>query len=84
MGRAPRVRALLHIQRVVDERVVTLDDPESNYKMCKAMLFDHVPIPPANVHRILLNSASANGAPEAEAAADFRGEPTTPAREWRK
>lgn len=35
-----------------DERVVPLDHPDSNYKLCKSELFDHVPIPPGNIHSI--------------------------------
>ncbi len=36
----------------VDERCVPPDNPESNYGVCKKLLLDHVPIPPANVHRM--------------------------------
>ncbi len=36
-----------------DERAVPPDHPESNYRMAKETLLDHLPIPPANVHRIL-------------------------------
>ena len=35
-----------------DERCVPPADPESNYAMAKAALFDRAPIPPANVHRM--------------------------------
>jgi len=35
-----------------DERCVPPDDPRSNYHMARTTLCDHVPIPPANVHRI--------------------------------
>ena len=35
-----------------DERCVPPDDPASNYRMARETLLDHVPIPPANVHRI--------------------------------
>ena len=35
-----------------DERYVTKDDPLSNYRMTREALIDHVPIPPANVHRM--------------------------------
>lgn len=35
-----------------DERCVPPDDPESNYRMAKETLLDHVPLPPANVHRM--------------------------------
>ena len=35
-----------------DERTVPPDHPESNYRMAKEALFDHVPIPLAQIHRI--------------------------------
>ncbi|MCA9933861.1 MAG: 6-phosphogluconolactonase, partial [Anaerolineales bacterium] len=35
-----------------DERLVSPDDPGSNYGQAKALLFDHVPIPAANIHRV--------------------------------
>ncbi len=35
-----------------DERCVPPDDPASNYRMAREALLDHVPIPPANVHRM--------------------------------
>ena len=35
-----------------DERCVPPDDPQSNYRMAKEALLDHVPIPPEQVHRI--------------------------------
>jgi len=35
-----------------DERCVPPDDPESNYGMTKLHLFDHVPVPENNIHRI--------------------------------
>jgi 6-phosphogluconolactonase len=35
-----------------DERCVPPDQPESNYRMAREALLDHVPLPPANVHRI--------------------------------
>jgi 6-phosphogluconolactonase len=35
-----------------DERCVPPDHEESNYRMAREALLDHVPIPPANVHRI--------------------------------
>jgi 6-phosphogluconolactonase len=35
-----------------DERCVPPDHAESNYKMAREALLDHVPVPPANVHRI--------------------------------
>jgi 6-phosphogluconolactonase len=33
-----------------DERYVSADDPESNYRMARETLLDHVPCPAANVH----------------------------------
>jgi 6-phosphogluconolactonase len=35
-----------------DERCVPPDHPESNYRLAREALLDHVPLPPANVHRI--------------------------------
>jgi 6-phosphogluconolactonase len=35
-----------------DERCVPPDHPESNYRMTREALIDHVPLPPENVHRI--------------------------------
>jgi len=35
-----------------DERCVPPDNAESNYRMARETMLDHVPIPPANVHRI--------------------------------
>jgi 6-phosphogluconolactonase len=35
-----------------DERCVPPDDPESNYRMARELLLQHVNIPDANVHRI--------------------------------
>src|SRR5262245_9011973 len=35
-----------------DERCVPPDHPDSNYRMAREALIDHVPIPPENVHRI--------------------------------
>jgi 6-phosphogluconolactonase len=35
-----------------DERCVPLDDPDSNYRMARETLLDHVPLPTRNVHRI--------------------------------
>jgi len=35
-----------------DERCVPPDHPDSNYRMTREALIDHVPIPPDNVHRI--------------------------------
>jgi 6-phosphogluconolactonase len=35
-----------------DERCVPPDDIESNYRMARESLLEHVPLPPANIHRI--------------------------------
>src|SRR5437899_12856133 len=35
-----------------DERCVPPDHIESNYRMARETLLDHVPIPAANVHRV--------------------------------
>lgn len=35
-----------------DERCVAPTDQESNYRMAREALLDHVPVPPANIHRI--------------------------------
>jgi len=35
-----------------DERCVPPDEPESNYRMAREALLDHVPLPPRNIHRI--------------------------------
>jgi len=36
----------------VDERCVPLEDAESNYRMTREALLDHVPLPPDQIHRI--------------------------------
>ena len=35
-----------------DERTVPPDHPDSNYRMARETLFDHVPLPADNIHRI--------------------------------
>src|SRR5277367_896620 len=35
-----------------DERCVPPDHPDSNYRMTREAMIDHVPLPPENVHRI--------------------------------
>jgi 6-phosphogluconolactonase len=35
-----------------DERCVPPEDGRSNYRMAREALFDHVPLPPGNIHRI--------------------------------
>ncbi len=51
-----------------DERGVPPDDPASNYRLTRAALLAHVPIPPANVHRIRGEE------PPSAAAADYERE----------
>lgn len=48
-----------------DERCVPRDDPASNARMVDAALLAHVPLPPANVHRVPVE----RGTPDAVAAA---------------
>jgi 6-phosphogluconolactonase len=50
-----------------DERCMPPDHADSNYRMAKETLFDQVPIPPANIHRI-------RGETEPEQAAKEYGE----------
>jgi 6-phosphogluconolactonase len=45
-----------------DERCVPPDHPESNYRMARESLLDHVPIPAANVHRIAAENPDAAAA----------------------
>ncbi len=35
-----------------DERCVPPDDPQSNFRMARAALIDHIPIPAGNIHRM--------------------------------
>jgi 6-phosphogluconolactonase len=64
-----------------DERCVPPDHPDSNYRMTREALIDHVPLPPENVHRI-----RGEDQPEQAAAAyerllrEFFGAGDTPAR----
>lgn len=51
-----------------DERFVPLDDSESNYRMAREALVDHVPIPPDHVFPIPTDGASPKHAAEAYAA----------------
>lgn len=52
-----------------DERHVGPDDPQSNFRMTREALLDHVPIPAANIHRVLAENPDA-----AAAAADYEAE----------
>ena len=36
----------------VDERCVPPDDPDSNYRMTREALLDHVPLKPEQIHRM--------------------------------
>jgi 6-phosphogluconolactonase len=45
-----------------DERFVPYDDPQSNYRMVREAMIDHVPVPPANVHPV-----PCDGTPESAA-----------------
>lgn len=69
-----------------DERCVPPDDPRSNYRMAREALLDHVPLPPATIHRIAgeldpaqaasdyesqLRSLVGLGAPDTEAGLDL-------------
>jgi 6-phosphogluconolactonase len=65
-----------------DERFVPQDHPDSNYRMVKLALIDHVPIPPANVHPIPTSGTPADAAERyARELQRFYGSPTLdPAR----
>jgi len=41
--------AALHVF-LADERFLPLDDPDSNFRMARETLLDHVPLPAANIH----------------------------------
>ena len=45
-----------------DERHVPPDHPDSNYRMAKEAMLDHVPVPPANIHRIMSENPDAAAA----------------------
>ncbi len=60
-----------------DERHVPPDHPESNFRMAREAMLDHVPLPTANVHRIraeLPDAAAAADLYEAELRAFFIGD----------
>ena len=44
----------------VDERWVPPDDPDSNYRMTREVLLDHVPLQPEQIHRIDLGSGASS------------------------
>ena len=50
-----------------DERIVPPDHADSNYGMAKAALFDRVPLPPSQIHRIEGERGDAAGAADAYA-----------------
>lgn len=58
----------------VDERCLPPDHPDSNYHMTRENLLDHVPIPPAQIHRIQgeLNPEEAAAKYESELRNQFR------------
>jgi 6-phosphogluconolactonase len=64
-----------------DERCVPPDDAESNYRMARELMLDHVPVPAANIHRIRGEDApwAAAGRYERELRAAF-GAPAGPPR----
>ncbi len=45
-----------------DERCVPPDDPDSNYKMARETLLDHIPLPSSNIYRIKGELAPDDGA----------------------
>ena len=63
-----------------DERCVPPDNPESNYRMAREALLDHVPLPPTNIHRIRgEDEPSEAAAAYEELLGDFFGPPETSA-----
>lgn len=44
----PAIRQIFY----ADERVVPLDDPDSNHRLCQEVLYSKVPIPPDNIHTL--------------------------------
>lgn len=52
-----------------DERVVPHDSGRSNYHMVREALFDHVPVPPENIHAVPTESGNADTAAAAYEAA---------------
>ena len=49
-----------------DERCVPPDHPESNYRMAKESLLDHVPVPADHIHRVRGETTPQNAAEEYE------------------
>ena len=60
-----------------DERCVPPDHKQSNYRMARQTLFDHVPIPSANIHRMACEGDPAAGADTYEGLLrrEFPGQP---------
>ncbi|MBI3783947.1 MAG: 6-phosphogluconolactonase [Deltaproteobacteria bacterium] len=61
-----------------DERAVAADDPDSNYRLAKALWLDHIPADPVGIHRMLaeepdLDAAAATYATTLQAC--FHGKP---------
>ena len=48
-----------------DERFVPADDPKSNYRMTRETLFQHIPVPPENIHPMATNFPQADEAARA-------------------
>lgn len=66
-----------------DERHVPPDHPDSNFRMAREALLDHVPVPPGNIHRIAAeepDAAVAAARYEAELRAFFHLSPGEPPR----
>ena len=59
-----------------DERCVPPDHPDSNYRMARETLLDHVPLPPDNIHRMAgeLDPAAAAADYESHLRAFFAGD----------
>lgn len=63
-----------------DERCVPPDHPDSNYRMAREVLLDHIPLPGSNVHRMRgeLEPQQAASAYERALRSFFAGHPTRP------
>lgn len=48
-----------------DERVVAADNPRSNYRMVREVLFERAPIPPENIHAVPTDTGDAQKSAEA-------------------
>jgi 6-phosphogluconolactonase len=66
-----------------DERCVPPDHPDSNYRMTREAMIDHVPLPPENVHRIRGEDPPDRAAQEYERVLrEFFGSGDRPARSF--